>query len=540
MKTTLKLILSAFLIYLISLIVFICLICYFFPDYLIDTDNYPDILLLSLLPPLISWAGNIGKPRKELAVTGREQVKYPPVHKEMLFRLPEGFVFGKDRHTGKYICKPLSEDGHIFVIGGSGSGKSSCFVIPTLLMNDRFFAIDIKGELSYKTQKLWHETNNYKTDNSENYNSELQTIICNPDDRNSFGYNPFYALTEESSSQDILEAMQTIAFALVSLPAELKDPFWKNGARNLLTGLSIYYYKRGNHDFISIIDRILGKPIKEQIDEVMENACPGTNEYFFLVAFKDMAEETIGGIFSEVTNNISIFSTNQNVRYFLKDNPHKANPVMLEAKNGMKFFLTLKEEHLEQYANLLKLIISQVLMQLTKRKEGSPPVIVMLDELPRILSSGAGAGKLSILLEASRTLRSRGCHICAVSQSQEALMTVYSENEVTDFVSNCAYILCLGANSPKTIKALAEWGGKALIKKTSWTGSGKEQKANTSFDEQEIVRATDLMTLKQTGDAIIISPYGYNRIRKTPYYKDRYFKNTTEEIRKFNDAIMDL
>ena len=43
----------------------------------------------------------------------------------------------------------VEEDGHVFLLGGSGSGKSSCLVIPTLLANPdmRVFATDIKGEL---------------------------------------------------------------------------------------------------------------------------------------------------------------------------------------------------------------------------------------------------------------------------------------------------------------------------------------------------------------------------------------------------------
>jgi len=58
-----------------------------------------------------------------------------------------GFVFGK--YNNDYVLKPETEDGHIMIVGGVGSGKSTCIAIPTLRSwRASIFAIDIKGELS--------------------------------------------------------------------------------------------------------------------------------------------------------------------------------------------------------------------------------------------------------------------------------------------------------------------------------------------------------------------------------------------------------
>ena len=38
------------------------------------------------------------------------------------------------------------------------------------------------------------------------------------------------------------------------------------------------------------------------------------------------------------------------------------------------------------------------------------------------------------------------------------------------------------------------------------------------------------MTLKNTGEAILISPYGYSRVKKIPYYQDKLLKPMAEEI----------
>jgi len=77
-----------------------------------------------------------------------------------------GVFFGKHpeecvslgRKVNKYIVKPETSDGHVLVVGGVGSGKSSCIAIPTLhSFSNSVFAIDIKGELYEKTrpQREW-------------------------------------------------------------------------------------------------------------------------------------------------------------------------------------------------------------------------------------------------------------------------------------------------------------------------------------------------------------------------------------------------
>lgn len=45
------------------------------------------------------------------------------------------------------------------------------------------------------------------------------------------------------------------------------------------------------------------------------------------------------------------------------------------------------------------------------------------------------------------------------------------------------------------------------------------------------------MQLRNTGELILISPYGYNRLKKVPYYKDRYLKEISDKYIKNNDVI---
>lgn len=490
-----------------------------YPYLLNKKENWIDMLLLSFLPVLFFWSEMIGKPKEENALTGKQKAMYPAIPKELLYKKPTGIVLGKDKYTQKYVCKLLEEDGHVFLIGGSGSGKSSCYVIPALLVNPkaRIFAVDIKGELSFKSAKYGDE----------------HILIFDPCDRSKYGYDPLYNLSEDSGTQQILETMQNITYSLISLPAGLKDPFWKNSARNLLLGLLIYYYKQGIQNIVEIIDEILGRPIRDSIQAVMENAKQNSVEYRYIIQFSSMADETLGGIVAEMNNHLAIFSNDQNIRYAFRDNSCKISPLKLES--GYSIYLSIREEKLSAYYDVMQLILNQTLAQLEKRPEDSEPIIVVIDELPRILS----AGKLDRLLDGARTLRSRNVCLYLITQSTEALMSAYSENEVADLISNCPYIIVLSASSVKTQKSVCAWCGKYKVRKQSWNGS-KDRKCTIAYEEKDIVEPSDLMTLKNTGEAIVITPYGYCRIQKVPWYKDKFLKPVAEKIIKYNKNISNI
>jgi len=469
---------------------------------------------------LLIWLNKLGVPQEETAWQGKEKAMYPVVPEALLHKEPTGIILGKDKRTQKYVCKDLKEDGHIFLIGGSGSGKSTCYVINALLANPtaRIFAVDIKGELSFKTAKYGDE----------------HCLIFNPADRSQYGYDPLYALSDNSEMQEIYEVMQTITYSLISLSAELHDRFWKESSRNLLLGLLIYYYKQGFVDFVAIIDEILNKPVNESIQAVMENSDSNSVEYRTLVQFSNMSEETLGGIIAEMNNHIVIFANDQDIRYAFKDNGCKLNPRKLE--DGCSIYLSIREEKLSAYYDVMQLIINQTLAELEKRPENSEPIIFCIDELPRILS----AGKLDRLLDGAKTLRSRNVCLFLITQSTEALMSAFTENEVADLISNCPYIIVLSASSSKTQRAVCDWCGKYKVRKQSWNGAGSDLKTSVAYDEKDIVEPADLMTLKNTGEAILITPYGYLRVEKVPWYQDKFLKPKAEETINHNQTVVKM
>lgn len=502
-----------------------------------DFESIFSFTVISVLPALYIYATNLGKylsgqrdfglltafdlTPTQYSNSHRISAMYPPVPFELRQKEPTGIIFGKQ--AGRYVCRSLIDGiAHMLIIGGSGSGKSSCIIIPMLLANSdkTVFAIDIKGELSYKSTEL-----------------DGDCLIINPNDRGSYGYDVYYQLRDKPSSQDVTVTMLEISLSLIGKPASAKDPFWINSARNLLTGLLIYNYKIGNEDFISAIDVILGKPIKELISEALSNSKPTSSEYRYLVQFGAMPDETLSGVYAEMANHLTVFANDQDLRYSLKINPRKASPQHL--MDGKSTYLCISEEKLTRYNGLLRVIINQTLSEVETRPENSKQILFIIDELARLVS-GAGASKIEKLMDSLKTARSRNCILILVTQSVEALESAYSPAEVADLISNCEFVEILSAKSSKTQKAVCDWCGKYREKKLNWSGTVGNRKISTTYDEKAIVNPSDLITLQASGEAILISPYGYNRIKKVPYYTDTYFRERAERIRKHNDKLISI
>ncbi len=437
------------------------------------------------------------------------------VRRELRSKKPEGVLFGKQGTD--YIRKPIESDGHVLVLGGSGSGKTSGSIIPTLLANPGTvaFALDIKGELSYKATKR----------------TNPKVLVVNPSDRRSAGYDPLYMLTPESNEMQIYQTMRLIAESLISLPADLKDPFWKTSARNLMTGLLIHYYKDGTRNFIGLVDQILSKPVKDSVKEVMETADSASTERKLVVQFDGLAEETLGGIVTEMNNHLALFANDRDVRYALRDSPMKATPKMLN--EGYSIYIAIREHQLSSYYDFLQLVLNETFFELEQRPENASPVLFIIDELPRILS----AGRIERLLDGAKTLRSRKVTLYLVIQSIEALTSAYSESQALDLISNCPYILVLDAASTKTQKMVVEWAGKYTSRKRSWSHAASKTSISTSFEEKDLINVGDIMKLKAQKQAMLINPYGFYMIDKNPYFQDPVLSKLSTECVACNESI---
>lgn len=406
-----------------------------------------------------------------------------------------GFVFGK--HKGKYVTKKEDEDGHMLIIGGAGSGKSSCIAIPTLMKwKKRVFAIDVKGELYEKS----------KNDRDNNF-----IKMFNPTDITANGYNPYYMLR---NTDDLASEAKELALSICPLPANVKDPYWIKSAQNMLTGFIIYFFEY-NVNFSDTMIYIKSKPVRELIAEIMVSE---TQAKLFLTEYVDLDDKTLGGIFSELSNHITPFATNQDLIRALSGEGECITPQDLE--DGYDIFCCIPEHKLEQWKELLGMMCNQFLKSFERRQEGTgEPILFLIDEFPRL-------GKIETVTSGLATLRSKRIQIALFVQSKSQLNAIYGKDIAEVIADNCTYKAILKASEPNTQEWCSKLVGTYEKKKLSSSrnanmiGVGKGTGTSKTTEEKRIIKPEAFGYLQ---DIVCIFPTGYRRIEKAPYYADKNF-----------------
>ena len=405
---------------------------------------------------------------------------------------PCGITFGKKGE--KYIVKPESEDGHILVVGGVGSGKSSCIAIPTLQnWNQRIFAIDIKGELYEKTKR-----------------NRPNIKVFNPLKQNSYGYDPYYFLQQSNNKA---QEVRAIAQAIIPLPQDIKDPFWIESAQSLFAGAILHFFNEG-YSFIDAVRFIQSMHQQELINTIYQSSCEQAR--YYVTSFLDMDNKTLSGIMLEISRNILPFVTDENlISCFSKEK--NLTPVDLEY--GSDIYINIPEHLLRQWKGLLTLMVSQFLTYFEQRSEENPtPILFLLDEFPRL-------GKVGSIIDGLATLRSKKITICLLIQSLAQLDLIYGMNERKVIADTCSYKAILSATDAETQEYFSRLVGTYDKEITThgtnsspYVGIPKGQSTNTYEQEKRIIKPEEFATLN---DIVLLSPFGFLRVEKKPYYLEK-------------------
>lgn len=404
---------------------------------------------------------------------------------KLISDIPYGVVFGKKENC--YITKPETKDGHILVVGGVGSGKSSCIAIPTLrCWNETVFAIDIKGELYEKTKR-----------------NRPNIKVFNPQDENACGYDPYFFIKH---SRNPAQEAHAIAQAIIPLPLDVKDPFWIESGQNILTGAILHYYT--DFSFIDTLKQIqLNNP-----QDLIKIISQSDNEKarLYVNSFVGMGDNALSGIFAEVSRGIITLVTDDEIVSALTKKK-VISPDDLEY--GQDIYINIPEHLLRQWKNLLTLIVNQFLTFFEKRDEyNSTPILFLLDEFPRL-------GKISTVIDGLATLRSKKISICLIVQSLAQLDVIYGQNERKVISDTCSYKAILGATDADTQEYFSKLVGtydKPMTAKSKQAYTGIGTNDTTSEQERRIIKPEEFGRLH---DIVLLTPYGYFRVEKNPYYE---------------------
>lgn len=419
--------------------------------------------------------------------------KHEKVDKQFI-GLESGVILGKVKRN--YLVMPQHTEGHILVVGGQGSGKSSCIAIPTLLnYNGSIFAVDIKGELS--ASRKGYTVGKIK--------------IFDPTDITSPHYDPYAILSKGNKIQSAREIAQSI----IKITKDDKDPYWKQSAQNLLIAC-ILNFEYENMDFPTTCKAIMSNNIMDLL-ELLNNSSV-VEVKLFINQFMGADEKQLASIYSTLANEIILFATDKDVMRSLSRNDNVIEPRDLESMTDI--FIKISEDKLEQWKPLLNLMVSQFLKSFEKRaNNNSEKILFMLDEFARL-------GKIENITNGLATLRSKGIQIMIILQSLAQLDMIYGKDNRKVITDNCNYKIVLNASDVDTQEYFSKLVGTVEVEKKSISANKKttdiinNKGISKSSEEKRIIKPESFAYLEQP---VVFTPQGYFRPDKVKWYEDDIF-----------------
>ena len=403
----------------------------------------------------------------------------PQEYRLPLQRKGAGCVVGKK--FGLLAYSPEQDEGHILVMGPSGTGKTSALLIPTLRSwQGTALVVDISGDISA----------NVHTENK---------IIFDPTAVDCIPYDVFASIDAAPDDTERQERLEQLAYLL--LPDKANDSeagvfFTKNG-RKMITAALICYYGMG-WGFIEICEFFLGHDWRSLLNDIAKQENTAGNAY--ISSFAGASEQNTAGCKQSADDALKLFATNSKIKNALRKVPTYEKSICPATLEQNSIYIFIPDEKLKIYGDLLRIITAQSMEYFSSRPpEHKQMILFCLDEF-------ASFGKLQIT-EALRKLRKRHIRIMVLTQSLADLDMIYGKDERKAMLGNFKFTVLLGCKDTET----QEYFSKMIGEKHTLLATDTSQKP------QPIIKPADLAHLEQ--DLFVICDDGAIRLRKNFYFK---------------------
>ena len=439
---------------------------------------------------LIDWSNNFSKKKKKQHKPTGIQLVSP--------EKARGVIFGK---KGKKLCISRPEDVfHCLCTGGTGSGKTSSILIPTLQSitdsSVTSFTIDISGDICSNCQDMPHK------------------LVFEPDNNDTVLFNVFGLIDDLSTKEARYEVLEQLAFLLMPEKEHMQDSslFFLTEGRKILTASLIAFYDLGL-DFVEICRKIMASGWKNLFQEI--DLTGNQLASMYISGFRSTSEQNTAGSKQAVDSALKLYATNHSVASAL-GRPVKEkeafSPKDIEHSN---VFFVLQEDKLELYRPLSNLLVSlfmQYIMQRTTTAESSS-ILLSLDEFASL-----GINE-ELILASLRRFRKRKCRLLLLTQSLVDFTILYGSEVTKAILANINFKILLGnLNEAESRLYFAELLGMIEKEKRSISKNSKSTTRTISEEKEFIIDPTEMD--KQGKDTLIlIGVDGFMKLKKNYYFK---------------------
>lgn len=456
-----------------------------------------------------------------------EEFKKLPDGSEILNK-HDGFILSKDHYLG-LDGKKVKINKNILVFGGSGTGKTACYIKPNILQKLGSYVItDPKGE-------LYRDTSKYLA--NAGYDVKVLNLV---DPEYSNRYNPL-AHIRDYADVDII-AHTIVAGGEGDGGGKSSDPFWDNTAKMLLKAC-IYYVisvlPEEERNLSSCLNIVRAGGADEKIfDDLfvgeLKPEHPGRKEYEGIRVGADKTKQSIA---ISLVSKLSHFDSPSMQRLTT------SNDIDFEQLGEKKtaIYVISPDSH-STYNYILTIFYGQLLQRLyaqADRNGGAlkQPTYLLLDEFANI-------GKIPDFNQKLSTSRSRLISMSIIVQSLDQLVDLYKDLH-ENIISNCDTQIFLGSQSIKTCEYFSKsLGQKTLTFQNKSKNRDKKDYETQGYSYSEQRQGRELMTideLKRLGmDDEIILVRGLKPIlaKKAWYFRYHPMREEADKLKIHNMSEM--
>ncbi len=399
-------------------------------------------------------------------------------------------------------------EGHSLIIGGTGSGKTECVMLPMSKIlakaGESMIFTDPKGELYKKLGGLLKE---------RGYN----VLVLNfRDPLRGNCWNPFslpYRFYKEGKDDKAKELIEDLANNILSDPEGTKaEPFWTETAASYFSGLAMGLFEDAPEEYVNInsINQMatygeehIGR--STYLQEYFKLKGEESTAYISAAATINAPNETKGGIVSSFKTKIRIFSSREALSEMLSKTDFDFREV---GKKKTAIFLIIHDEK-KTYHSLVTIFLKQIYESLidtaSLEEKLRLPIRTnfMLDEFANM----PPLKDVDAMITASR---SRNMRFNFIIQNYSQLNKQYGSDMAETIKGNCENIHFLTTTELKALEEISKLCGEK---------KGKEKKDKPDESPRPLMTISDLQRLKKFQFLILKLRCGPFKSQFTPDYE---------------------
>lgn len=374
---------------------------------------------------------------------------------------------------------------HVLVVAPTETGKTSGFAIPNLLHFDgSIVVLDMKGELFEVTSQR---------------RLDMGDLVFNfrPDDpERSHGYNPLHEAAKlENLDKRWVEVSDVVNYLAQAQNAGMEG--FVDSGKAIFTALAMLQLQRGQPfigDVLAMISKATPDDYRAYSEEVEYPRAQAE-----LVAASIQEPKILKSYVSVLLNSGLGLWRDPMVDKVTRRNDFDFSELR---RTPHSIYFHVPTKRAPQYAPLIRMFFNHLIGSLQTKEPGKGEefkVLVMLDEFDQI-------GKMPMVPEAFKTLRSFGGRLAIITQSLAGLEKIYGREEVRNILVNAGNKIFMATDDKETTEYISSTIGDQTRFQTSRSFEAKTGLSSSSSVREEgarLMRAEEISRLKD-GKLIII------------------------------------